>query len=118
MQSTCHDVPEVDGAGAEAAVPCSFIDSEVPSSSSCCSSTPVCADVPPSSPKVVVEEADPASQVSGSGCTSQASVDDEDDVPITDIYLPPEDKTWVYSPLHYTGSESDVVPDGDWEKET
>ncbi|XP_072294586.1 phosphatidylinositol 4-phosphate 5-kinase type-1 gamma isoform X2 [Eucyclogobius newberryi] len=106
------DVPEVDGAGAEAAVPCSSIDPEVPSSA------PVCADVVPSSPKVVVvEEADPASQVSGSGCTSQASVDDEDDVPITDIYLPPEDKTWVYSPLHF-GSESEVVPDGDWEKET
>ncbi|KAM7012992.1 phosphatidylinositol 4-phosphate 5-kinase type-1 gamma isoform 3-T3 [Tautogolabrus adspersus] len=38
------------------------------------------------SPKVVVE-ADRASQMSGSGCTSQASVDDEDDVPITDIYF-------------------------------
>ncbi|XP_026160493.1 phosphatidylinositol 4-phosphate 5-kinase type-1 gamma isoform X2 [Mastacembelus armatus] len=40
-----------------------------------------------SSPKVVVVEADSASQVSGSGCTSQASVDDDDDVPITDIYF-------------------------------
>ncbi|XP_039666535.1 phosphatidylinositol 4-phosphate 5-kinase type-1 gamma isoform X5 [Perca fluviatilis] len=40
----------------------------------------------PSSPKVVME-ADRASQMSGSGCTSQASVDDEDDVPITDIYF-------------------------------
>uniref|UniRef100_A0A3Q3AAC5 Phosphatidylinositol-4-phosphate 5-kinase, type I, gamma a n=1 Tax=Kryptolebias marmoratus TaxID=37003 RepID=A0A3Q3AAC5_KRYMA len=39
----------------------------------------------PSSPKV--SEADGASQVSGSGCTSQASVDDDDDVPITDIYF-------------------------------
>ncbi|KAM7012990.1 phosphatidylinositol 4-phosphate 5-kinase type-1 gamma isoform 1-T1 [Tautogolabrus adspersus] len=68
------------------------------------------------SPKVVVE-ADRASQMSGSGCTSQASVDDEDDVPITDIYFPPEDRTWVYSPLHY-GSESKALPDGDWEGET
>lgn len=41
----------------------------------------------PSSPKVVVVEADRASQMSGSGCTSQASVDDEDDVPISDIYF-------------------------------
>ncbi|XP_028259568.1 phosphatidylinositol 4-phosphate 5-kinase type-1 gamma isoform X2 [Parambassis ranga] len=70
-----------------------------------------------SSPKVVMVEADRASQVSGSGCTSQASVDDEDDVPITDIYFPPEDRTWVYSPLHY-GSESKALPDGDWERET
>uniref|UniRef100_A0A3Q3KNY8 PIPK domain-containing protein n=1 Tax=Monopterus albus TaxID=43700 RepID=A0A3Q3KNY8_MONAL len=70
-----------------------------------------------SSPKLVVVEADNASQVSGSGCTSQASVDDDDDVPITDIYFPPEDRTWVYSPLHY-GSESKALPDGDWERET
>uniref|UniRef100_G3PIY5 Phosphatidylinositol-4-phosphate 5-kinase, type I, gamma a n=1 Tax=Gasterosteus aculeatus aculeatus TaxID=481459 RepID=G3PIY5_GASAC len=42
----------------------------------------------PCSPKVgAAVEADRASQVSGSGCTSQASVDDEDDVPITDIYF-------------------------------
>lgn len=40
----------------------------------------------PSSPKLVVE-IDGASQMSGSGCASQASVDDEDDVPITDIYF-------------------------------
>ncbi|XP_029905135.1 phosphatidylinositol 4-phosphate 5-kinase type-1 gamma isoform X4 [Myripristis murdjan] len=94
----------------------------------------------PSSPRVVMVEADRASQVSGSGCTSQASVDDDDDVPITDIYffpdgrtwvvspvrrkgksqsycLPPEDRTWVYSPLHY-GSESKALPDGDGESET
>ncbi|XP_051930731.1 phosphatidylinositol 4-phosphate 5-kinase type-1 gamma isoform X3 [Hippocampus zosterae] len=70
----------------------------------------------PSSPKPAVA-AETASHASGSGCTSQASVDDEDDVPITDIYFPPEDKTWVYSPLHY-GSESKALPDGDWERET
>ncbi|CAK6955205.1 phosphatidylinositol 4-phosphate 5-kinase type-1 gamma isoform X1 [Scomber scombrus] len=49
-------------------------------------SSPGGVEEAPSSPKVVVE-ADRASQVSGSGCTSQASVDDEDDVPITDIYF-------------------------------
>ncbi|XP_074524130.1 phosphatidylinositol 4-phosphate 5-kinase type-1 gamma isoform X1 [Halichoeres trimaculatus] len=79
-------------------------------------SSPEAAKEGPTSPTVVVE-ADRASQVSGSGCTSQASVDDEDDVPITDIYFPPEDRTWVYSPLHY-GSESKALPDGDWEGET
>ncbi|XP_034533398.1 phosphatidylinositol 4-phosphate 5-kinase type-1 gamma isoform X1 [Notolabrus celidotus] len=79
-------------------------------------SSPEAAKEAPTSPKVVVE-ARRASQVSGSGCTSQASVDDEDDVPITDIYFPPEDRTWVYSPLHY-GSESKALPDGDWEGET
>ncbi|XP_041790608.1 phosphatidylinositol 4-phosphate 5-kinase type-1 gamma [Chelmon rostratus] len=79
-------------------------------------SSPEAAKEAPSSPKVAVD-ADRASQMSGSGCTSQASVDDDDDVPITDIYFPPEDRTWVYSPLHY-GSESKALPDGDWERET
>ncbi|XP_034385965.1 phosphatidylinositol 4-phosphate 5-kinase type-1 gamma isoform X3 [Cyclopterus lumpus] len=52
------------------------------------SSSSGAANEAPSSPKVVVVvEADGASRVSGSGCTSQASVDDEDDVPITDIYF-------------------------------
>ncbi|XP_028301316.1 phosphatidylinositol 4-phosphate 5-kinase type-1 gamma isoform X2 [Gouania willdenowi] len=75
-------------------------------------------DAPSSPTVVVVVEAEKAALVSaGSVCTSQASVDDEDDVPITDIYFPPEDRTWVYSPLHY-GSESKGLPDGDWERET
>ncbi|XP_057696956.1 phosphatidylinositol 4-phosphate 5-kinase type-1 gamma isoform X5 [Corythoichthys intestinalis] len=41
----------------------------------------------PCSPKLVVVTPDTASHASGSGCTSQASVDDEDDVPVTDIYF-------------------------------
>ncbi|XP_059196452.1 phosphatidylinositol 4-phosphate 5-kinase type-1 gamma isoform X1 [Centropristis striata] len=80
-------------------------------------SSPGAASEAPSSPKMAVVEADRASQMSGSGCTSQASVDDEDDVPITDIYFPQDERTWVYSPLHY-GSESKALPDGDWERET
>ncbi|XP_049580668.1 phosphatidylinositol 4-phosphate 5-kinase type-1 gamma isoform X4 [Syngnathus scovelli] len=55
------------------------------------SSSPVVVVVPasveatPSSPKPVAAET--PSCASGSGCTSQASVDDEDDVPVTDIYF-------------------------------
>ncbi|XP_038151257.1 phosphatidylinositol 4-phosphate 5-kinase type-1 gamma isoform X2 [Cyprinodon tularosa] len=49
------------------------------------SSSPGLAEDAPSRPEVVVVEPDCASQVSGSGCTSQASVDDEDDVPASDI---------------------------------
>ncbi|XP_071343530.1 phosphatidylinositol 4-phosphate 5-kinase type-1 gamma isoform X1 [Trachinotus anak] len=99
--SDCSSVPEAASSSSAPAAP----------------SSPVAAEEAPSSPKLVVVEADRASQVSGSGCTSQASVDDDDDVPITDIYFPPEDRTWVYSPLHY-GSESKALPDGDWERQT
>ncbi|XP_034736877.1 phosphatidylinositol 4-phosphate 5-kinase type-1 gamma isoform X4 [Etheostoma cragini] len=116
-----------EGAGAEAAdaaaaAPPSSSSPAPEAASSSSSSAPAfpscsgAANEAPSSPKVVME-ADRASQMSGSGCTSQASVDDEDDVPITDIYFPQDDRTWVYSPLHY-GSESKALPDGDWERET
>ncbi|XP_069042218.1 phosphatidylinositol 4-phosphate 5-kinase type-1 gamma isoform X3 [Lepisosteus oculatus] len=68
------------------------------------------SSVPPS-PKVVVEP-DASSQLSES--TSHASVEDEEDVPITDIYFPPEDRSWVYSPLHY-GTPPPSVSDGESE---
>ncbi|XP_069550960.1 phosphatidylinositol 4-phosphate 5-kinase type-1 gamma isoform X2 [Brachyistius frenatus] len=118
------DVQEVAGAEApDAAAPPSASTSAPEAASSSSSSTPAAASSPgpaeeaPSNHKTVAVEVDRASQMSGSGCNSQASVDDEDDVPITDIYFPPEDRTWVYSPLHY-GSESKALPDGDWERET
>uniref|UniRef100_A0A8C9RC61 Phosphatidylinositol-4-phosphate 5-kinase type 1 gamma n=1 Tax=Scleropages formosus TaxID=113540 RepID=A0A8C9RC61_SCLFO len=60
----------------------------------------------------VPEEPDMASQQSESA--SHASAEDEEDVPITDIYFPPEDRTWVYSPLHY-GTESPSLSDGERE---
>ncbi|XP_035862862.1 phosphatidylinositol 4-phosphate 5-kinase type-1 gamma isoform X3 [Sander lucioperca] len=112
-----------EGAGTEAAdAAAAAPSSSSPAPEAASSSAPAApscsgaANEAPSSPKVVME-ADRASQMSGSGCTSQASVDDEDDVPITDIYFPQDDRTWVYSPLHY-GSESKALPDGDWERET
>lgn len=76
------EIQEEATAEAEAGATSSSVEAEASSSSA-----PVCADETPSSPKVVVVEADRASQVSGSGCTSQVSVDDDDDVPITEIYL-------------------------------
>ncbi|KAG8003554.1 Ras-related protein Rab-11B, partial [Nibea albiflora] len=91
------DLKEVAGAEAPdvaAAAPSGSSSSapEAAASSSSCSSAPAAPSSPgaakeaPSSPKVI--DADRASQMSGSGCTSQASVDDDDDVPITDIYFP------------------------------
>ncbi|XP_073332616.1 phosphatidylinositol 4-phosphate 5-kinase type-1 gamma [Pagrus major] len=77
-----------DAAAAEAAPSNSSPAPEASSSSAQAapSSPGAAAKEAPSSPKLVIE-ADRASQMSGSGCTSQASVDDEDDVPITDIYF-------------------------------
>ncbi|XP_041861596.1 phosphatidylinositol 4-phosphate 5-kinase type-1 gamma isoform X2 [Melanotaenia boesemani] len=80
-----------DAADAEEAASSVFL--SAPDAASSSSSAPAAPSSPgpaeeaPSSPKVVAVEADRASQVSGSGCTSQASVDDDDDVPITDIYF-------------------------------
>ncbi|XP_019752613.1 phosphatidylinositol 4-phosphate 5-kinase type-1 gamma isoform X3 [Hippocampus comes] len=113
--------PETSSEAQEAAAAPSTSSPAPEASSSPAAVAPVSAEASgatPSSPKpVAAAAAETASHASGSGCTSQASVDDEDDVPVTDIYFPPEDKTWVYSPLHY-GSESKALPDGDWERET
>lgn len=94
IQHLCFhsDDQEVAGAGAPAAAePSGSSASEAASSTSssvlAASSSPLPPEEAASSPKEVGVEADRASQVSGSGCTSQASVDDDDDVPITDIYF-------------------------------
>lgn len=90
------DVQEVAGADAldcAAAEPSGSL--SAPEAASSASSSALAASSSPGPPEeatyspkeAVAVEADRASQVSGSGCTSQASVDDDDDVPITDIYF-------------------------------
>ncbi|XP_046713862.1 phosphatidylinositol 4-phosphate 5-kinase type-1 gamma isoform X1 [Silurus meridionalis] len=90
----------------------------------------------PVSPKIVVDS-DCTSQASG--CPSHSSVDEDDDVPISDIYFfsdgsccvcqsvthrsltpglsPPEERIWVYSPLHYA-TESQTLATGDEDSDT
>lgn len=65
-------------------------------------SSPGAAKEAPSSPKVVVVEMDVAGRMPGSGCASQASVEDEDDVPITDIYFVSSTHTSTPPPPHPT----------------
>ncbi|XP_048844879.1 phosphatidylinositol 4-phosphate 5-kinase type-1 gamma-like isoform X2 [Brienomyrus brachyistius] len=84
-----------------------------------------------SAPSEPTLEPDAASQLSE--CASHGSLEDEEEVPITDIYffadgrywvyspvlhrrkpssssIPPEDRSWVYSPLHY-GTETQSPSD-------
>ncbi|XP_041746187.1 phosphatidylinositol 4-phosphate 5-kinase type-1 gamma isoform X2 [Coregonus clupeaformis] len=97
--STSAPAPDTPGAPAEA----SAAEASGPE-------TPASAPEAPASSKVVVEaERDRrGSMVSGSGCTSQASQDDEDDVTITDIYFLADGRTWVFSPV--PSEEKAAVP--------
>ncbi|XP_023653747.1 phosphatidylinositol 4-phosphate 5-kinase type-1 gamma-like isoform X2 [Paramormyrops kingsleyae] len=72
--------------------------------------TPETSKVPEeaSAPSEPTLEPDAASQLSE--CASHGSLEDEEEVPITDIYFPPEDRSWVYSPLHY-GTETQSPSD-------
>ncbi|XP_019752614.1 phosphatidylinositol 4-phosphate 5-kinase type-1 gamma isoform X4 [Hippocampus comes] len=83
--------PETSSEAQEAAAAPSTSSPAPEASSSPAAVAPVSAEASgatPSSPKpVAAAAAETASHASGSGCTSQASVDDEDDVPVTDIYF-------------------------------
>ncbi|KAL4608049.1 phosphatidylinositol 4-phosphate 5-kinase type-1 gamma-like isoform X2 [Arapaima gigas] len=74
--------------------------------------TPETSDAPEeaSAPCRPPMEPDAASQLSE--CPSHGSLEEEEDMPITDIYFPPEDRSWVYSPLHY-GTEAQSLSDGE-----
>lgn len=65
----------------------------------------------PACASAAVVEVETASQASEPA--SQAS--DEEDAPATDIYFPTDERSWVYSPLHYS---TQAHPASDGESDT
>ncbi|XP_032903121.1 phosphatidylinositol 4-phosphate 5-kinase type-1 gamma-like isoform X3 [Amblyraja radiata] len=77
---------------------------EVPSASARTSST-------------ITLEADTVSQISEAASHASEEgedVDEEEEIPVTDIYFCTEERSWIYSPLHY-GSHTRSVSDGESE---
>ncbi|CAH2292246.1 phosphatidylinositol 4-phosphate 5-kinase type-1 gamma isoform X1 [Pelobates cultripes] len=53
--------------------------------------------------------------VTGPGEETGSQRSEEEEVPVTDIYFPPDDRSWVYSPLHYN---TQTQPASDEESDT
>ncbi|XP_074240903.1 phosphatidylinositol 4-phosphate 5-kinase type-1 gamma isoform X3 [Saimiri boliviensis] len=60
-------------------------------------------------------EAETASQASDEEGAPASQASDEEDTPATDIYFPTDERSWVYSPLHYS---TQAPPASDGESDT
>uniref|UniRef100_A0A2K5F0F1 Phosphatidylinositol-4-phosphate 5-kinase type 1 gamma n=1 Tax=Aotus nancymaae TaxID=37293 RepID=A0A2K5F0F1_AOTNA len=60
-------------------------------------------------------EAETASQASDEEGAPASQASDEEDAPATDIYFPTDERSWVYSPLHYS---TQAPPASDGESDT
>nr|XP_054395317.1 phosphatidylinositol 4-phosphate 5-kinase type-1 gamma isoform X2 [Pongo abelii] len=60
-------------------------------------------------------EAETASQASDEEGAPASQASDEEDAPATDIYFPTDERSWVYSPLHYSAQ---APPASDGESDT
>ncbi|XP_026905032.1 phosphatidylinositol 4-phosphate 5-kinase type-1 gamma isoform X7 [Acinonyx jubatus] len=60
-------------------------------------------------------EASPACASAAAEAETASQASDEEDTPATDIYFPADERSWVYSPLHYSAQ---VHPASDGESDT